>query len=441
MEAPNLRNVTPEAWGDMMGRLIDSRKGESQGHLYVYIDAKQQVRLLEAQDSGNLTQLGLEKLIPLTMQIMMQCSDQNVRMRSHIEEMTALLMQHQVKPEPKMAPKVVRVEQQVLAPAVGAMQAVPHYAISAERLDTLESCLAANPKQLMVTRSHDGRDGAFFFSHPDLMMPRTVVKFCFDTHKHLLADQLIAKFFDTPRYESLTSHATLGEKVRQNVSRLVQTPMQSRLTAMQEGFDGKDHQQRLEIANLDRITSGLGQLVKQEIVAARYIKGTAFKDLMAFDRASLLSSPKFLQSLGQMIAVDTFMHNTDRIAEYQCNKGNFMIQGQGDARVLVPIDHDFAMSKETLPMIKEGLTRLLQGDGLENRLRLLLTSEDNGEKKIQEMVPQVRQGVEDACKKLIELFATDDDCKKVFTVPARADHANVDAGLIREVVQHLRGLL
>ena len=433
MEAPNLREISSQGWGEILDSSKASRKGESQGHLYVFIDAKQVINLLTKDEGAKrgLTEMGLEKLIPFTMQKMMQCQQNNVRMNleSHIEEMAGLLSQHHVaKAAPAKAKVIEKVEQRVLAQRAP----IPQYSVSMDMLTALENCLAANPRQLIVTRSRDGRDGAFFFSHPDLALPRTVIKFCFDVNTHLLADNLLRNFFVTPQYEALSSHPAIASQVRNGVSEKVHVPLKEQLNNMHP----ESHEARLEKANVDRIVTGLNTNLAFEVVMSRYVKATAFKDIMASDRSKLFSNPEFLQGLGQMMLVDAFLHNTDRITDYQCNKGNFMIQ---NGKTIIPIDHDCNISRNNVQLIKDNLSSIVHGDGLNGRLSQLLKGEHPQDEKM--LLPVIKQGVEDAAKKLLTLLNTEDDCKKIFNVPIREDHATADPALVQEIIQHLRNIL
>ena len=449
MDAASNKDITPSTWGKILDNYVDSRQQTaSQGRLYVYVTPDMQYKLLskgEASRFEGLSKLSLKKIIDITLPMLRKPG--GMVLFDQLEVLGNWLAAKKVKPLQGAAQvSVSNVQKKVFSQASAiARLAEPvkpqgprgHNLLSPERLQQLTNCLAANPA---VSRSGDGRDGVFYLEHPE--HPKMVLKFCVDVHKHILADRLVGKFFSTPGYESLSSDMQEAKAAVSLVSEKGRAYLQEHLDAAKKMSAQQNVNLDSQIVTLGIRIKDLDWVIDQGLLTATFLDATAFKDIMASDRADLMSNQKFLHQIGQMMLVDTFLNNTDRISENVCNKANFMIRNSsGNEQELVCIDHDFNITHDNISTINDNLTNLLGegSNGLELRFNHL-TKEGNGQLPCDksQVMGDLKQGIEDAAKRLVKILKED---TRLFDLPAIEGCISADPSAITKITRHLEMLL
>ncbi len=448
MDAPNLHNITPKAWGEVLGKYVDSKnQTTSQGRVYIYLNSENQIKLLsksEAEGATGFSKLSLKKIIDLTIPMLRNAGAEVLF--EHLEVLGNKLAAKQIKQAPQTKTATVKqtifnASRQKVSPANVSPtlknEVSGHNLVTPERLSQLSLILKVNPS---VSRSGDGRDGVFYLEHPS--QPKMVLKFCSDVHRHILADKLIEKFFQTPQYQSLSSDMEEAKNAVDLVSEKGRENLKAQLSELQQLHEQGHPNLQGKIGLLSDRIRDLDWILKQGLLTASFVNATTFKDQMASDRVDLFSNKKFLQELGEMVLVDTFLHNTDRVSEYQCNKANFMInEDPSAAKLIICIDHDFNCSAENLSMVVTNLTNLLKGDGIERRLKLLLEGENLEHGKIAEIIPEIQEGVVDAAKTLVQLMHSSKAQQELFDLPSKDGCITADPAVINKLVEHLQTLL
>ncbi len=439
MDASPNKGITPLEWGQILDKYVDSRKKLlSQGHLHVYITPDMQYKLFSKTEAGvhsGLTKIPLKRIIELTLP-MLRCHEGRALLE-HLETLGALLAAKQTKQIRDGGQSAISLVQKKTFPRqIAPVQNLPevvlgvrgHNLVSPERLRELRDCLAANPQ---VSRSGDGRDGVFYLEHPE--HPKVVVKFCSDVHRHILADRLLGKFFQVPVYESLSSDMKEAQATVALVSDKGRGFLQEHLDAAKKKSETEHTNQDAVITTFSMRLNGLNWILDQGLVIAKFMDATAFKDMLASDRAELLSYKKFVFQLGEMMLIDTVLHNTDRVSESICNKANFMVT---DDKELVCIDHDFNITRDNLPLIRDNLTNLLGKDnGLQVRADHLL---NEGGKRLacnkDQLIADLRHGVESAAQKLVDILKTE---PTLLDIPEKEGCVSCDPHVMNELVEHL----
>lgn len=232
--------------------------------------------------------------------------------------------------------------------AEGVLTRSDRFQLSPERASELEGML---DNLEFLDRSREGGNGVFFVKcqiFEDIKFYSkglTIVKFIKkeEARQVILADRFLHEFgFTTPSSKCLDKDSALGSKF---------------IKAIKINIDSieRGHHHQIE----DQINNpGL-------ILVMNRLKGVTFRQIPKNDLLEILNTDDFLMKLGELILIDCFIGNIDRLILF-CNLGNMLInQGR-----LGLIDHKFTLNYQ----IDKG-TELSNFNLIQNKLEGLIQSE------------------------------------------------------------------
>lgn len=164
---------------------------------------------------------------------------------------------------------------------------------------------------LHLTRSRSGSCGVFFVRCISSPKNQFVLKLVRQVEKDqfILADRFFTGLgYSTPQTRCVTESSSLRQRLSQFVHSKCNTYIEGTMESLQ-----------MQIFAKELLTN------KNALLVMRHMQGDSLEEIEEEKLLLLLDSPLFLQTLGEMIFIDAFIGNTDRMTSMACNLGNLMV--------------------------------------------------------------------------------------------------------------------
>ena len=439
MQPPTIANKT-QIWANLLEDLAHAKVGSKEGRKYLFVDSRGNFALFtnekEAKKAGFTAKVSFAKIVKLTEEFLKDSKsiDLNFKAASALKVLTL----HKFNKASKS--KAILKTEGAFALALK-LNPLPLCIASPTQLSNLDRCLSSTRE---VVRSEAGQTGIYYLVSDDINKP-LALKLPFNPLSHILADrfyQLLS--FTTPCYAAIPKMDPSSSDPVAPLSHRAYNILNLALASLKkkkETESGGDIE-----AHIGMLTTHMNRpyLTFMEVMEDARTVGNLTRD----ELAKILNHPVFLHQLGEMLLLDRFINNTDRLTELSVNVGNFMILETDtknftlNKKIIALLDHDFNIKKEDLPGIIKELRKIKDESYIRKLLTNTLVSKLNVSghpikiDNIDQAVKEVKKGVDAAIKQLRAVL-NDDKISILLDVPSVPGCSPPDPQAVKDLLKKL----